>query len=76
MGLIHRLYHGETTFPLIMRRKRFYAVSVVLVVVALASMLFRGFNLGVEFKGGGIFQLPVPADVDLKASRSFVEGLG
>ena len=76
MGLIHRLYHGETTFPLIAARKKFYAISLLLVVVALGSMLFRGFNLGVEFKGGGIFQLPVASNVDVKAGRTFVEGLG
>ena len=76
MGLIHRLYHGETTFPLIAARKKFYAISLLLVFVSLGSMLFRGFNLGVEFKGGGIFQLPVASNVDVKASRTFVESLG
>ena len=76
MGIAHRLYHGETTFPLIRQRKKFYAVSIVLCLIALSSILFRGFNLGVEFKGGGIFQLPVASNVDVKASRSFVESLG
>ena len=76
MGLVHRLYHGETTFPLIRQRKKFYAASLLLCLVALVSITFRGFNLGVEFKGGGIFQLPVASNVDVKASRSFVESLG
>ncbi|MCU1593685.1 MAG: secF [Frankiales bacterium] len=76
MGMIHRLYHGETTFPLIRQRKKFYAVSILLCVIALGSIVFRGFNLGVEFKGGSIYQLPVASNVDLKASRTFVEGLG
>jgi preprotein translocase subunit SecF len=76
MGLIHRLYHGETTFPLIRERKKFYAVSLVLVVIALGSMLFRGFNLGVEFKGGATFQFPVASDVNIKDARTFVGGLG
>ena len=76
MGLVHRLYHGETTFPLIRQRKKFYAVSLVLVVIGLGSMLFQGFNLGVEFKGGGILQFPVSSHVDVKASRSFVESTG
>jgi preprotein translocase subunit SecF len=75
-GLIHRLYHGETTFPLIHARKRFYAISIVLVLIALGSMLVRGFNLGVEFKGGAIFQVPVSSQLDLGATRGFVEGLG
>jgi preprotein translocase subunit SecF len=76
MRLIHRLYHGETTFPLIHERKKFYAVSMILVVVALGSMLFRGFNLGVEFKGGATFLFPVASNVDVKESRSFVQSLG
>jgi preprotein translocase subunit SecF len=75
-GIVHRLYHGETTFPLIHARKKFYAVSLILVVIALGSMLFRGFNLGVEFKGGAIFQVPVASHVDVKAARTFVESLG
>jgi len=75
-GLLHRLYHGETTFPLIAQRKKFYAISVVLVLIALGSMIFRGFNLGVEFKGGSIFSVAAPADVDIKATRDFVDSLG
>jgi preprotein translocase subunit SecF len=75
MGLVHRLYHGETAFPLIQRRRRFYAVSLILVVIALGSMLFRGFNLGVEFKGGAIFTVTAPSNVDVKASRVFIDSL-
>jgi preprotein translocase subunit SecF len=76
MGLIHRLYHGETQFPLIRRRKIFYAVSVVLVVIALGSIIFRGFNLGVEFKGGAIFTVGAPSDVSVEDTRHFVEDMG
>ncbi len=75
-GLVHRLYHGETTFPLIQARKKFYAVSLALVLVALGSMLFRGFNLGVEFKGGAIFQVPVKSSVSVADTRAFVGSLG
>ena len=70
MGLARRLYRGETAFPLIQRRRRFYVVSLVLVVIALASMLFRGFNLGVEFKGGEVFTFPAPG-VSTAQARSF-----
>jgi preprotein translocase subunit SecF len=75
-GLVHRLYHGETTFPLIQARKKFYAASLVLVVIALGSMLFQGFNLGVEFKGGAIFQLPDRANVSVADTRALVQSLG
>jgi preprotein translocase subunit SecF len=75
-SLVHRLYHGETTFPLIHARKKFYAVSLVLVIIALGSMFFRGFNVGVEFKGGSIFSVAAPSNVDIKQTRDFVAGLG
>jgi preprotein translocase subunit SecF len=76
MGIVHRLYHGETAFPLIARRRRFYAVSIALCVIALGSLIFRGFNLGVEFKGGAIFTVSAPSSVDLHDTRTFVESLG
>jgi preprotein translocase subunit SecF len=75
-GLVHRLYHGETTFPLIHARRKFYAASLILVIIGVGSMAFRGFNLGVEFKGGSIFTVSAPSDVDLKSTRNFVDSLG
>jgi len=75
-GIVHRLYHGETAFPLIQRRKGFYVVSLVLVVIALLSMLFRGFNLGVEFKGGAVFQAQDKAHVSIADVRSAMTGAG
>lgn len=75
-GLVHRLYHGNTTFPLIKQRKKFYAFSAVLVLICLSSMIGRGFNLGVEFKGGSIFTVAAPANVDVKATRDFIQGQG
>src|SRR5689334_10956585 len=76
MGVVYRLYHGETAFPLIRQRKRFYAASLVLVVIGLLSMSIRWFNLGVEFKGGAIFTVNAPAHVSVKDTRDFVAGLG
>jgi preprotein translocase subunit SecF len=75
-GIVHRLYHGETAFPLIQRRKAFYIASLVLVVIALASMLFKGFNLGVEFKGGAVFQAQDKAHVSIADVRSAMTDAG
>jgi preprotein translocase subunit SecF len=75
-GLIHRLYHGNTTFPLIKQRKKFYALSAVLVLICLSSMVGRGFNLGVEFKGGSIFTVAAPDNVDVRATRDFIQAQG
>ena len=75
-GLIHRLYHGETAFPLIHQRRKFYAASLILVVIGIGSMAIQGFNLGVEFKGGSIFSVSAPSNVDLKATRQFIDSSG
>lgn len=74
MGLAHRLYRGETRFPLIARRRRFYALSLVLVGGCLLSMLVQGFNLGVEFKGGSTFQFPANGRT-VEQARELFEGL-
>ena len=58
MGIASRLYRGETEFRIIGKRKRFYIIATTLVLISLSSMLFRGFNMGVEFKGGATFQWP------------------
>jgi preprotein translocase subunit SecF len=75
MGLASRLYRGETEFPLIRRRKTFYIVSIVFVVICLGSMIFRGFNVGEEFKGGATFRWPAN-NVSIANARSTIEGLG
>src|SRR5690242_12825729 len=75
MGLASRLYRGETEFPLIRKRKTFYVVSVVLVLICLGSMVFRGFNVGEEFKGGASFSWPA-GHTSVAQARSAIEGLG
>src|SRR4051812_8359048 len=75
MGLASRLYRGETEFPLIQRRKTFYAISGVFVLICLASMIFRGFNVGEEFKGGASFQWPA-GHTSVAQARTAIEDLG
>lgn len=53
------LYEGRISFDFVGRRKLFYAISVVILVVAALAFVFRGFNYGVEFKGGVEFTAKV-----------------
>ncbi|MGN6607020.1 MAG: protein translocase subunit SecF [Jatrophihabitans sp.] len=59
-SLVRRLYRGETRFEFIRHRKRWYAFSAVLVLIAILSMIIRGFTYGIEFKGGTEFQIADP----------------
>ena len=74
MGLGSRLYRGETRFRIIQQRKTWYAIAAVLVLLSLASMLLRGFNLGVEFKGGATFQWPAKG-ASVEQARDLFEDL-
>lgn len=53
-----RLYRGEASFDIVGRRKVWYMVSAALLLLAVASILVRGLNLGIEFRGGAEFYVP------------------
>ncbi|MGB9278642.1 MAG: protein translocase subunit SecF [Pseudonocardiaceae bacterium] len=55
---LRRLYSGTGAFDVVGRRRVWYAISGLLVAVCIASMLLRGFNLGIDFEGGTRVQLP------------------
>jgi preprotein translocase subunit SecF len=57
MSVVTRLYRGETRIDFIGSRKRWYLASAVLLLICIISFVFRGFNYGVEFKGGTQFQI-------------------
>ena len=56
--LFVRLYRGETSFDFVGRRRWWYILSAVIIVAGLASLTTRGFNLGIDFKGGTEWQVP------------------
>ena len=58
-GRIRRLYRGETNIQFIATRKRWYLASAIMLVICIASIIFRGFNFGIDFSGGTQFTVPV-----------------
>ena len=62
-GRLSRLYTGTGAFEIVGRRKRWYIVTAVIVLIALLSMLLRGFSWGIDFEGGTRIQMPVVAGV-------------
>ncbi|HVM07047.1 MAG TPA: protein translocase subunit SecF [Acidimicrobiales bacterium] len=47
-----RLYHGETSFSFVGRRRLWATISLALIVVGLLSLAVRGLNFGIDFRGG------------------------
>ncbi|MFD3703224.1 protein translocase subunit SecF [Nocardia sp. NPDC058658] len=61
-GFFERLYTGTGGFPIVSRRKFFYTMSAVLLLISLLSIAVRGFTLGIDFEGGSRIQIPA-ADI-------------
>ncbi|MFF0468161.1 protein translocase subunit SecF [Micromonospora zamorensis] len=57
-GLASRLYNGEAGLNVVGKRKLWFGVAGVLILIALLSFGLRGFSLGIEFAGGNSFQVP------------------
>ncbi len=57
-SVLTQLYTGTGAFPIVGRRRLWYALTGVLFVLCIGSMLLRGFDLGIDFEGGTRVQLP------------------
>jgi preprotein translocase subunit SecF len=57
-GFFVRLYTGTGAFEVIGRRKMWYGISGLIVAVAVASILLRGFTFGIDFEGGTKVSMP------------------
>ena len=57
------LYEGNVSIDFVRRAWRWYAISAVLILLALIGLFVRGLNLGVEFQGGTEFKVDVPSSI-------------
>jgi preprotein translocase subunit SecF len=59
-GRFARLYQGLTTIDFVGRKKIWFIASIVVIVIGLGSLGVRGFNLGIDFKGGSSWEVLAP----------------
>jgi preprotein translocase subunit SecF len=57
-SVFRRLYVGTGAFDIVGKRKWWYVFFAVLILICVASIVFRGFNLGIDFKGGTRISMP------------------
>jgi preprotein translocase subunit SecF len=70
-----RLYRGEVSFDFVSRKKLWYAISGLILVISIVALATRGLNYSVDFKGGSVFQFKAPG-VTQTHIASVVEGAG
>lgn len=51
----NQLYSGEKSYDIVGRRKLWYTIATSFVILSILVLLFRGMNLGIEFRGGTEF---------------------
>lgn len=56
--LRERLYVGNGAFDVVGARKRWYVFFALLMLGCVASIVFKGFNLGIDFEGGTRISMP------------------
>jgi preprotein translocase subunit SecF len=75
VALTHRLYNGEAGLDVVGRSALIYKITAAVMLLCLASMIFRGFNFGIDFEGGNAFKVPGHSQ-QLTAVRTAAEGAG
>ncbi len=74
-GRFGRLYRGLTTVDFVGRRKIWFTISAVIIVIGIGSLSIRGFNLGIDFKGGSSWEVLAP-NTSIANMTSAVEKAG
>jgi preprotein translocase subunit SecF len=70
-GPIARLYRGETRFDFVGRRRVWFAISTVIILLGVISIILRGgLNLGIEFKGGTEWTIAAPNVTQTQATNA------
>ncbi len=68
----NRLHSGETTYPIIAQRNRWFAFSTTLVVLAILVLVFKGLTPGIEFNGGTSYTLSNVTGGSLETAKAVV----
>ena len=63
-------------FDFLGKRKFAYAISGILFLIGVISVVTRGFHFGIDFKGGSEIVLQFEKPVDIAVVRSYVDNIG
>jgi len=62
----------DTVIKFVTRRKKFYQISGVIILIGIISLLFQGFNYGIDFAGGTVMQLDFEQNVSVTDIRTIL----
>lgn len=66
------LHTGRRSYDIVGKRRRFYIASAIMVLLTLVVLLTRGFNLGIDFRGGSEFTVDGVTSLSQEAAAEAV----
>lgn len=67
------LFPYDAKFDFFGKRRYAYIISIILLLVSIASLATRGINLGLDFTGGVVIEVGYPKAADLDAVRALLK---
>ena len=77
IAALRTFYRGENSWDILRLSRKVLVGSAVAVLICVLALLVRGLNLGIEFEGGSVWEIPVPhsaSDADPAALNAAGDG--
>jgi preprotein translocase subunit SecF len=68
------LYRGEVSANFVGKRRMWYTISGVIVLISLVALLVRGLDFSVEFTGGAVFTVHAPSASISQVQKAVADG--
>jgi SecD/SecF fusion protein len=65
----------DSNFDFVSQRRSFYIVSAIIIVIGIGSFIFKGFGLGIDFKGGRSYVVRFENDVKTDELRTAMKSV-
>ncbi|WJZ02821.1 protein translocase subunit SecF [Corynebacterium freiburgense] len=75
-GTIKRLYTGEGGVDFVGRRRLWYTITGIVLVVCFLAIAIRGFTLGIDFQGGTKMNMPADNLETTQVEKVFTDATG
>ena len=75
-SIFRRLYTGEGGIEFVGRRRLWYSITGVVLVICLLGIVVRGFTLGIAFEGGTKMNMPAEGISTEAAAEVFTDATG